>query len=95
VNYPGDRPGVNYGYGPGYHVLRGKLDYSVTARLWRLRYLPPDGPIDEYGGAVVVADSRQVNGFEPGDFVAVHGTLSAPSAGGNTATYAISSIKRQ
>ena len=95
VNYPGDRPGVNYGYDPGYTALRGKLDYSVTARLWRLRYLPLDGPIDEYGGTVVIADSRQVNGFEPGDFVTVHGTLSAPSASGNSATYAISRIKRQ
>ncbi len=95
VNYPGDHPGVDYGYDPGYHVLRGKLDYSVTARLWRLRYLPPAGPIDEYGGSVVIADSRQVNGFEPGDFVTVHGALSPPAGGGNSATYAVSRIKRQ
>jgi len=95
VIYPGDHTGVNYGYDPGYKALRGKLDYSVTARLWRLRYLPMDGPIDEYGGTVVIADSRQVNGFEPGDFVAVQGSLSPPTAGDNSATYAISRIKRQ
>jgi hypothetical protein len=95
VNYPGDHPGVTYGYDPGYKALRGKLDYSVTARLWRLRYLPTDGPIDEYGGNVIIADGRQVNGFEPGDFVAVQGTLSPPSAATNSATYAVSRIKRQ
>jgi hypothetical protein len=95
VNYPGDHPGLTYGYDPGYAALRGKLDYSVTARLWRLRYLPPDGPIDEYGGNVVIGDSRQVNGFEPGDFVTVQGTLSPPSTTGGSATYAVTRIKRQ
>jgi hypothetical protein len=95
VNYPGDHPGLTYGYNPGYTALRGKLDYSVTARLWRLRYLPIDGPIDEYGGNVVIAESSQVNGFGPGDFVTVQGTLSPPTSSGASATYAISRIKRQ
>jgi hypothetical protein len=95
VSYPGDHPGVTYGYDSGYKALRGKLDYSVTARLWRLRYLPPDGPTDEYGGAVVIADSHQVNGFEPGDFVSAQGSISPPSAGATSPLYAISRIKRQ
>jgi len=95
VNYPGDHPGLSYGYDPAYTALRGKLDYSVTTRLWRLRYLPPDGPIDEYGGSVVIGDGGQVSGFEPGDFVAVQGTISPPAAGSNSATYAVSRIKRQ
>lgn len=95
VNYPGDHPGLTYGYDPGYTALRGKLDYSVTARLWRLRYLPLDSPIDEYGGNVVIADSRQVSGFEPGDFVAVQGTLSPPAGPNSSATYALARIKRQ
>ena len=95
VNYPGDHPGLTYGYDPGYNTLRGKLDYSVTSRIWRLRYLPVDGPTDEYGGTVVIADGRQVSGFESGDFVAVQGALSSPVAPNTSATYAISRIKRQ
>lgn len=95
VNYPGDHPGLTYGYDPGYKKLRGKLEYSVNTRLWRLRYLPTTGPIDAYGGEVVIADGSVLNGFEAGDYVAVEGKISPPSASSSAATYAINRIKRQ
>ncbi len=96
VSYPGDRPGVTYGYDPGYTSLRGQLVYTTTIRLWRLRYLPASGPIDEYGGSVVIQDPRQLKGFESGDFVTIQGKLSPPGAAGDSsAVYSIDRIKKQ
>jgi hypothetical protein len=95
VNIPADRPGAAYGYDADYATLRGKLEYSVTTRRWKLNYLPPEGPIDEFGGSVVLPDPSQLNGFEAGDFVTVQGTFSAPTAGAGLAMFAIQRIKRQ
>jgi hypothetical protein len=97
VNLPGDHPGSTYGYDPDYKTLRGRLEYSVTSRLWKLRYLPAEGPIDEYGGSVVIPDPRQLDGFESADFVTVQGTFTAPTAsgGGSSSVFAVQRIKRQ
>ena len=88
-------PGATYGYDPDYKTLRGKLEYSVATRRWKLVYLAPDGPIDEYGGAVVLPDPAQLNGFEAGDFVAVQGTFTPPTSGSGASMFAIQRIKRQ
>jgi hypothetical protein len=95
VTTPAERPGATYGYDPDYKTLRGKLEYSVAARRWKLIYLPPDGPIDEYGGSVILPDPGQLNGFEAGDFVTVQGTFNPPTAGAGMAMFAIQRIKRQ
>jgi hypothetical protein len=95
VNLPGDRPGASYGYDPGYKNIRGKLEYSVTSRVWRLRYLPSPSPTDSNGGLATIADPGQLSGFESGDFVTVRGTFSPATAGGSTATLAIDRIQRQ
>jgi len=95
VNTPADRPGATYGYDPDYKALRGKLEYSVATRRWKLIYLSPDGPIDEYGGIVILPDPGQLNGFEAGDFVTVQGTLTPPTAGAGMAMFAVQRIKRQ
>ena len=95
VNIPAERPGASYGYDPDYKTLRGKLEYSVGSRRWKLIYLPPDGAIDEYGGNAVIPDPSQLNGFEAGDFVAAQGTFAPPTAAGGAATFAIQRIQRQ
>jgi hypothetical protein len=95
VNLPADRPGASYGYDPDYKTLRGKLEYSVASRRWKLIYLPPDGPIDEFGGSVVLPDANQLAGFEAGDYVTASGTFSAPTAAVGAPMFAIQRIKRQ
>jgi len=92
---PAEVPGATYGYDPDYKTLRGKLEYSVATRRWKLVYLAPDGPIDEYGGSVVLPDPAQLNGFEAGDFVTVQGTFTPPTSGSGAPMFAIQRIKRQ
>jgi hypothetical protein len=92
---PAEVPGATYGYDPDYKTLRGKLEYSVATRRWKLVYLAPDGPIDEYGGSVVLPDPAQLNGFEAGDFVSVQGTFTPPTSGSGAPMFAIQRIKRQ
>ena len=95
VNIPAERPGTSYGYDPDYKALRGKLEYSVASRRWKLIYMPPDGAIDEFGGSVVLPDASQLAGFEAGDFVTVSGVFSAPTATAGAPMFAIQRIKRQ
>ncbi len=95
TNIPAEQPGTTYGYDPDYKTLRGKLEYSVATRRWKLIYLPPDGPIDEYGGTVVLPDPTPLNGFEAGQFVTVQGTFTPPAAGSGAPMFAIQRIKRQ
>jgi hypothetical protein len=72
---------TNYGYDSQYHWLKGKLEYSQSTHTWRLRYIPPDGATDNYGGSVVLADASKLNGLQPGDLVYAQGTPGAASAG--------------
>ncbi len=65
----------SYGFDPQYHWLKGKLEYSQSTRIWRLRYIPPDGATDSYGGSVILADAVKLNGLNPGDFVTVQGAV--------------------
>jgi hypothetical protein len=95
VNIPAQQPGTSYGYDPDYKTLRGQLEYSANSHRWKLNYLPPEGPIDEFGGSVVLPDASQVAGFEGGDFVTVTGTFSAPTAAAGSPMFSIKRIKRQ
>jgi hypothetical protein len=95
VNIPAERPGASYGYDADYKMLRGKLEYSVASRRWKLIYMPPDGAIDEFGGSVVLPDASQLAGFEAGDFITVSGVFSAPTATTGAPMFSIQRIKRQ
>ncbi len=68
-----------YGYDAQYHWLKGKLEYSQSTRNWRLRYIPPDGNTDGYGGSVILADNSQMTGLQAGDAVYAQGSLGATS----------------
>jgi hypothetical protein len=70
----------SYGYDPQYHWLKGKLEYSQTTHVWRLRYIPPDGTTDSYGGSVVLPDATKLNGLNTGDFVTITGSVGRSSA---------------
>ena len=95
TNIPAEQPGTTYGYDPDYKTLRGKLEYSAATGRWKLIYLPPEGPIDEYGGTVVLPDPAQLNGFEAGQFVTAQGTFTPPASGSGAPMFAIQRIKRQ
>jgi hypothetical protein len=94
VNIPAQQPGTSFGYDPDYKTLRGQLEYSANSHRWKLNYLPAEGPIDEFGGSVVLPDASQLAGFEGGDFVTVTGAFSAPTAGAGSPMFSIQRIKR-
>ena len=79
-NASADSSRSSYGYDPQYHWLKGKLEYSQSTRIWRLRYIPPDGTTDSYGGSVIVADAAKLTGFNPGDFVVGQGSVGRSSS---------------
>lgn len=85
-----------YGYDPQYRWLRGRLEYSEADRCWKLRYIPIDGVTDKYGGSVVLSNTSSLSGFERGDFVEVHGTLTSSSGKpqGFSGTFDVQQIKR-
>ena len=86
--------GSSYGYHPQYKWLRGKLEYSQSARRWKLRYIPISGATDEYGGSVVLDSSRSMDEYRPGDFVTVHGAVTGEtsSSGGFAPSFRVERI---
>jgi hypothetical protein len=85
----------DYAHSTDYSSLRGRLEYSPIQRQWKLRYIPIDGKTDGFGGSVVLPDSELLKGFQPGDFVAVQGTLGETSAtSGYAPRYLPTSIQR-
>lgn len=73
-----------YGQHEGYLWLRGQLEYSVSRRQWKLRYIPldaPEGRMDAYGGSVVLSDAEALSDFQTGDFVMVQGRIASGSSG--------------
>ncbi len=66
---------VTYGVEGNYEKLHGRLEYSQSARQWKLRYIPIDGQTDQYGGSVVLSDSPTLHDLHAGDFVAASGRL--------------------
>lgn len=91
------QPASRYARNENYSALRGKLEYSQSTGRWKLRYIPLDGETDDYGGSVEIADAAGLQGFKPGEFVSVSGSISEPSAGARSfaPTYRLQSIARQ
>lgn len=85
---------ASYGHDPGYAWMKGKLEYSRIDRRWKLRYIPIDGETDEHGGSVLLPDSPLLDGFEPGDFIAVQGALAGEASAGYAPPYELSRVKR-
>jgi hypothetical protein len=85
-----------FGYDPEYRSLQGRLEFSESESRWKLRYIPIDGQTDKYGGSVVLSDSPQLDGFEPGDFVTVEGTVGKkdPRSRGFAPNYQLDRILR-
>ncbi len=84
-----------YGFDPSYAWLRGKLEYSQVDRRWKLRYIPLDGPTDEYGGSVVIANEAALAGCERSDFVAVRGRVTRSHSGhGFAPLYEVTALER-
>ena len=78
---------TRYAHDPQYRWLRGRLEYSETARRWKLRYIPVEGRTDEYGGSIVVANPSRLSGYERGQFVEIEGRL-GPAPQGDAEGYA-------
>jgi len=87
----------SYGYDTQYRWLKGKLEYSQTTHTWRLRYIPPDGATDNYGGSVVLGDASKLNGLRPGDLVYAQGSPGAASGdqGSFAPLYNLAQIQKQ
>jgi hypothetical protein len=92
-----DQPPAGFGYDPQYRWLKGKLEYSQATQTWRLRYIPPDGATDNYGGSVILSDASRLGGLKPGDLVYAEGTPGAAGAttGSFAPTYALQRIAKQ
>lgn len=85
---------------PQYQWLRGQLEYSVTQKRWKLRYIPrdaPEGRIDSFGGSVVLTPNDKLSNFASGAFVAVQGSLGQTDAGASdyAPVYRVDSVSAQ
>ena len=88
-------PQADYGHDPEYRWLRGKLEYSQIDRQWKLRYIPIDGTTDDFGGSVILPDSKVLAGCERGDFIEVQGQLGQKTAKDSYApSYQAAKVKR-
>jgi hypothetical protein len=88
--------GATYGFDGNYAWLQGQLEYSAATRVWKLRYVPIDGPTDRFGGSVVLADSDLLAGHKAGEFVSVKGQLDGrPGPQGSfSPLYRVSQVQR-
>jgi hypothetical protein len=89
-------PGA-YDQDKNYRWLKGRLEYSRTDDRWKLRYIPIDGETDEFGGSVVLLGSRLLEGYKPGEYVTIYGTLGETDARGvgYAPTYQLDRVQRQ
>jgi hypothetical protein len=90
----------SYGYHGDYTWLKGRIEYSTTARQWKLRYIPRDASehkIDNFGGSVILANSDLLKGYSGGEFVRVEGRVTGHngSAHGFAPAYQVARIERQ
>lgn len=87
----------SYSKDGNYRWLKGKLEYSRIDDRWKLRYIPIDGDTDDYGGSVILLGSRLLEGYKPGEYVTVYGTLGETDARGSgyAPTYTIDRVQRQ
>jgi len=84
-----------YGFDADYGWLEGKLEYSQSAKRWKLRYIPIDGETDRYGGSVVL-DGNTLDGYEHGDFIRVEGAVAGKdkSVAGFAPKYQLENVAR-
>ncbi|NLS98180.1 MAG: hypothetical protein GXX96_39120 [Planctomycetaceae bacterium] len=84
-----------FGWADDYGRLRGQLEYLESDGRWKLRYIPVDKKVDEFGGSVVIADAGRLSGYERGDFVEVRGRIVEDAEEGKdfAPIYEISSIR--
>jgi hypothetical protein len=89
-------PRNDYGHGPEYTWLKGRLEYSQIDRQWKVRYIPIDGETDDFGGSVILSDASLLSGYERGDFVEIRGALVDRDSKDNSYApeYRISQIKK-
>jgi hypothetical protein len=66
-------PRAYYAHDPAYQWLRGRLEYSQVEKHWKLRYIPLDGTMDDFGGSVIIANPAVLAGLERGEWVEVRG----------------------
>jgi len=66
-----------FGYEPQYQWLRGQLQYSQATNQWKLRYIPIQGNMDQFGGSVLLANPHLLGNLRPGDYVLIRGRLQA------------------
>jgi len=92
-----DQPAAGFGYDPQYRWLKGQLEYSQATQTWRLRYIPPDGATDNFGGSVILSDASRLGGLKPGDLVYAEGTPGASGAttGSFAPIYTLQRIAKQ
>ena len=84
-----------FGWADDYSRLRGQLEYLESDGRWKLRYIPVDKKVDEFGGSVVISDAGRLSGYERGDFVEVRGRIVEDAEEGKdfAPVYEISSIR--
>lgn len=89
-----------YGYSEDYSSLKGRIEYSATARQWKLRYIPRDASehkIDNFGGSVILANNDLLQGYSTGEFVRVEGRLTGHEGAAHSfaPSYQVVRIARQ
>jgi len=83
-----------YGHAKDYTRLQGRLEYVAVSRQWKLRYISAEGPMDAYGGCVLLLAGSQLEDFQAGDYVIVYGRLdqSGSPTGSDQTRYVITRI---
>lgn len=72
TNFKADAP---FGYDTNYQWLRGRLENNGSASTWRVAYVPPYAPADQFGGVLPMANPTALGGYAPGQQVEVRGRL--------------------
>lgn len=86
----------DFDYATDYTSLKGRLEFSETSKVWKLRYIPLDGETDNYGGSVVLDNDNALQGFQEGELVRVTGEIvtGMPMEEGFAPWYRVSEIER-
>ena len=72
---PSFKADAPYGYDTNYLWLRGRLENNGSPSTWRVAYVPPYAPADQFGGVLPVANPTAMTGYSPGQQVEVRGRL--------------------
>ncbi len=86
-----------YGYDRhDYAWLKGKLEYSLAQRCWKLRYIPLTDPADAFGGSLILQETPELGDtYRPGDYVTVIGAISEEESGSGVAPrYEVHTLER-